>query len=126
MMQQTLVKVKQETEADHLKMAFVKVMVEEVKTIPDTPTKEQAEAVALSMPHIAESATELEQWLEDDDLIISRVNSPPLGAHEKSKKELQYPAACGGAVYSRLLKDWECSIMGRGSTNKLNLGSSNV
>ena len=33
-------------------------------------------------------------------LIISRVNSPPLGAHEKSKKELQYPAACGGAVYS--------------------------
>jgi hypothetical protein len=32
-------------------------------------------------------------------LIISRVNSPPLGAHEKSKKELQYPAACGGAVY---------------------------
>jgi hypothetical protein len=34
------------------------------------------------------------------NLIISRVNSPPLGAHEKSKKELQYPAACGGAVYS--------------------------
>jgi deoxycytidine triphosphate deaminase len=34
-----------------------------------------------------------------EDLIISRVNSPPLGAHEKSKKELQYPAACGGAVY---------------------------
>jgi uncharacterized membrane protein len=33
-------------------------------------------------------------------LIISRVNSPPLGAHEKSKKELQYPAACGGVVYS--------------------------
>jgi hypothetical protein len=36
-----------------------------------------------------------------DVLIISRVNSPPLGAHEKSKKELQYPAACGGAVYLR-------------------------
>jgi hypothetical protein len=33
-------------------------------------------------------------------LIISRVNSPPLGAHEKSKKELQYPAACCGVVYS--------------------------
>jgi predicted MFS family arabinose efflux permease len=32
-------------------------------------------------------------------LIISRVNSPPLGAHEKSKKELQYPAACCGVVY---------------------------
>ena len=37
-------------------------------------------------------------------LIISRVNSPPLGAYEKSKKELQYPAACGGVVYSLSLK----------------------
>jgi photosystem II P680 reaction center D1 protein len=37
--------------------------------------------------------------LVTSSLIISRVNSPPLGAHEKSKKELQYPAACGGAVY---------------------------
>jgi hypothetical protein len=36
-------------------------------------------------------------------LIISRVNSPPLGAHEKSKKELQYPAACCGVVYSLFL-----------------------
>jgi predicted nuclease of predicted toxin-antitoxin system len=36
---------------------------------------------------------------DQPSLIISRVNSPPLGAHEKSKKELQYPAACGGAVY---------------------------
>jgi hypothetical protein len=40
----------------------------------------------------------------EDRLIISRVNSPPLGAHEKSKKELQYPAACGGAVYFTLFE----------------------
>ena len=38
-------------------------------------------------------------YREINDLIISRVNSPPLGAYEKSKKELQYPAACGGVVY---------------------------
>ena len=30
---------------------------------------------------------------------------PPLGAYEKSKKELQYPAACGGVVY-RIFKTW--------------------
>jgi predicted helicase len=47
-------------------------------------------------------ATQRDEWVYDfskNILIISRVNSPPLGAHEKSKKELQYPAACGGAVY---------------------------
>jgi hypothetical protein len=48
-------------------------MVEEAKTIPQTPTKEQIEAVALSIPHIAESATALEKWLEGEDLIPSFV-----------------------------------------------------
>jgi tetratricopeptide (TPR) repeat protein len=56
-------------DGDELKRSFCRGMVEEAKTIPDTPTKEQVEAVALSIPHIAESATELEQWLEDKDLI---------------------------------------------------------
>ena len=54
-----------------LKRSFCRGMVEEAKTIPENPTKEQVEAVALSIPHIAESATELEQWLEDEDLIPS-------------------------------------------------------
>ncbi|WP_162561054.1 tetratricopeptide repeat protein [Microcystis aeruginosa] len=56
-------------DGDELKRSFCRGMVEEAKTIPDTPTKEQIEAVALSIPHIAESATKLEQWLEDEDLI---------------------------------------------------------
>jgi tetratricopeptide (TPR) repeat protein len=55
-------------DGDELKRSFCRGMVEEAKTISYTPTKEQVEAVALSIPHIAESATELEQWLEDDDL----------------------------------------------------------
>jgi tetratricopeptide (TPR) repeat protein len=58
-------------DGDELKRSFCRGMVEEAKTIPETPTKEQVEAVALSIPHIAESATELEQWLEDKDLIWS-------------------------------------------------------
>ncbi|MDB9415485.1 tetratricopeptide repeat protein [Microcystis aeruginosa] len=58
-------------DTDELKRSFCRGMVEEAKTIPETPTKEQVEAVVLSIPHIAESATELEQWLEDDDLIPS-------------------------------------------------------
>jgi tetratricopeptide (TPR) repeat protein len=58
-------------DGDELKRSFCRGMVEEAKTIPESPTKEQIEAVALSIPHIAESATELEQWLEDEDLIPS-------------------------------------------------------
>ncbi|NCR42635.1 MAG: tetratricopeptide repeat protein, partial [Microcystis aeruginosa W13-11] len=58
-------------DGDELKRSFCRGMVEEAKTIPYTPTKEQVEAVALSIPHIAESATELEQWLEDENLIPS-------------------------------------------------------
>ena len=56
-------------DGDELKRSFCRGMVEEAKTIPENPTKEQIEAVALSIPHIAESATKLEQWLEDEDLI---------------------------------------------------------
>ncbi|MBE9072284.1 tetratricopeptide repeat protein [Microcystis sp. LEGE 08355] len=58
-------------DADELKSSFCRGMVEEAKTIPQTSTKEQVEAVALSIPHLAESATALEQWLEEEDLIPS-------------------------------------------------------
>jgi len=56
-------------DGDELKRSFCRGMVEEAKTIPESLTKEQVEAVALSIPHIAESATELEQWLEEENLI---------------------------------------------------------
>ncbi len=58
-------------DGDELKRSFCRGMIEEAKTIPENLTKEQIEAVALSIPHIAESATELKQWLEEEDLIPS-------------------------------------------------------
>jgi tetratricopeptide (TPR) repeat protein len=64
-------KLAQREDGDELKRSFCRGMVEEAKTIPEHPTKQQVEAVALSIPHIAESATALEQWLEDEDLIPS-------------------------------------------------------
>jgi tetratricopeptide (TPR) repeat protein len=66
-------KLAQQEDTDELKRQFCQGMVEEAKTIPQTPTKEQVDAVALSIPHIAESATELEKWLEEEDLIWSFV-----------------------------------------------------
>ncbi|MBE9089028.1 tetratricopeptide repeat protein [Microcystis aeruginosa LEGE 11464] len=56
-------------DGDELKRSFCRGMVEEAKTIPQDLTKEQVEAVALSIPHIEESAIKLEQWLEEEDLI---------------------------------------------------------
>ena len=58
-------------DGDELKRSFCRGMVEEAKTIPEDLTKEQVEVVALSIPHLVESATELEQWLEGEDLIPS-------------------------------------------------------
>ena len=58
-------------DADELKRSFCQGMFEEAETIPQDLTKEQVEAVVLSIPHIAESVTELEQWLVEEDLIPS-------------------------------------------------------
>jgi tetratricopeptide (TPR) repeat protein len=58
-------------DGDELKRSFCRGMVAEAKTIPEDIIKEQVEVVALSIPHITESATELEQWLKDEDLIPS-------------------------------------------------------
>jgi hypothetical protein len=67
----TQVKLALREDGDELKRSFCRGMVEEAKTIPETPTKEQVEAIAQFIPYIAESATDLEQWLEDEDLIPS-------------------------------------------------------
>ncbi|XHR85100.1 MAG: tetratricopeptide repeat protein [Gloeotrichia echinulata GP01] len=44
------------------------VMVAVAKDIPDTPTLEQIKAVSLAIPHIAEVANNLIEYLSDDDL----------------------------------------------------------
>ena len=63
-------KLEQMPEAGKLKQSFCKVMVEEAQSLPQSPTKEQVDGIAPSIPHVAEAATELQQWLEDEDLIV--------------------------------------------------------
>ncbi|NEO59470.1 MAG: tetratricopeptide repeat protein, partial [Moorea sp. SIO4G2] len=62
-------KLEQMPEAGKLKQSFCKVMVLEAQSLPQSPTKEQVDGIAPSIPHVAEAATELQQWLEDEDLI---------------------------------------------------------
>ena len=68
-MLQTLVKVKQKTEADQLKRAFVKVMVEISQIIPETPTLEDIAIFEPSIEHLKIAPDNLIEWLDDDDLI---------------------------------------------------------
>ena len=55
--------------ADEYKRSFCQVMVAVAKEIPETPTRQEIEAVSLTVPHLAEVATIFIGWLEDEDLI---------------------------------------------------------
>ena len=55
-------------EADALKRGYCKAMVKAARTIPDTPVLSDIAAVAPSIPHIGEAATELQDWLSDEDV----------------------------------------------------------
>ena len=52
-----------------LKRSICQVMVAEAKEIPKTPTRENILEIAPAIPHIAEVAEKLTNWLTDDDLI---------------------------------------------------------
>ncbi len=56
-------------EADAYKRSFCRTMVAVAQEIPDRPTRDQIAAVKLSIPHLAEAATVLSDWLRDEDLV---------------------------------------------------------
>ncbi len=56
-------------DADALKQRFCQTMVAVAKEVPEAPTREQILAIAPTMPHIAEAAITLKDWLSDDGLI---------------------------------------------------------
>ena len=62
-------KLEQLERADEYKRSFCQVMVAVAKKIPERPTRQEIEAVSLTVPHLAEVATTFIYWLEDEDLI---------------------------------------------------------
>ncbi|AKG20388.1 tetratricopeptide repeat protein [Calothrix sp. 336/3] len=56
-------------QAEEFKRSFCQVMVAVAKKIPETPTLEEINAVSLAIPHIAEVANNLIQYVSDEDLI---------------------------------------------------------
>ncbi|MEH2176542.1 tetratricopeptide repeat protein [Nostoc sp.] len=56
-------------QAEKFKRSFCPVMVAVAKEIPETPTLEEINAVSLAIPHIAEVANNLIQYVSDEDLI---------------------------------------------------------
>jgi hypothetical protein len=73
MMQQTLVKVKQETEADQLKQAFASVMIEIAQQIPPQ-TLEDIQICSRAIPHLNIA---IKEGLIDENLFDS---SPAWGS----------------------------------------------
>ncbi|MEH1945181.1 MAG: tetratricopeptide repeat protein, partial [Nostoc sp.] len=55
--------------AENFKLWFCKVMVEVAQYIPNSATLEQITAVSPAIPHIAEVANHLIQYVSDDDLV---------------------------------------------------------
>ncbi|MEH2403835.1 tetratricopeptide repeat protein [Nostoc sp.] len=62
-------KLDESSEADEVKTAFVALMVEVAKQIPQRPNREEILNLTSAIPHIAEIATHLSQYLSDEDLI---------------------------------------------------------
>ncbi|NEO49245.1 MAG: tetratricopeptide repeat protein [Moorea sp. SIO4A3] len=62
-------KLAQLPEADGYKQRFCQTMVAVAKKIPETPTRDQITAVTPAIPHLAEAATALTDWLRDEDLL---------------------------------------------------------
>jgi tetratricopeptide (TPR) repeat protein len=55
----------------NLKESFCQVMAAVAKQIPDSPSRDLIETVHSAIPHIAEAATTLKEFLSDEDLIQS-------------------------------------------------------
>jgi len=62
---------KQNTECDRLKQAFYQVMLEVLSPIPDPKMSENIENFIPIIPHLAEAATTLENWLTEEKQILA-------------------------------------------------------
>ncbi len=62
-------KLEQLANASEYKRNFCQAIVEVAKTIPNTPTREQIVELTPAIPHIAEVAETLTDWVRDEDLI---------------------------------------------------------
>ncbi len=62
-------KLAQSPHPDALKQQYCQVMAEVARLVSEEPTRQQILAVALAIPHVEEVATQLQDWLNNEDLI---------------------------------------------------------
>lgn len=63
-------RIKHLVETKHIKCAFAAVMVEMAKQIPKSPAYKQALSITGAVPHVAETAMAMTEYLADEDLIF--------------------------------------------------------
>jgi tetratricopeptide (TPR) repeat protein len=80
--------VKQNTECDRLKQAFYQVMLEVLSPIPDPKMWENLESVIPIIPHLAEVATTLENWLTETTLQNWLTEEKQILAHKTKTSKL--------------------------------------
>ena len=64
-------KLEEKEQAAELKQKFCAVMIAIAQLIPQDPTQEQIQAVTIAIPHLSNVATELTEYIDDDNLIWS-------------------------------------------------------
>ena len=64
-------KLEEQPEATELKKQFCRVMNQIAQTIPHKPTLEEIQAVNIVIPHLSTVATELTEYIDDEDLVES-------------------------------------------------------
>ncbi|NEP81130.1 MAG: tetratricopeptide repeat protein, partial [Okeania sp. SIO3B3] len=63
-------KLEKMAEVEELRYQFCRGMVVEAEKVPHTPVKAEIEELTLSIPHLAETATEMRSWLKDGDFFL--------------------------------------------------------
>ncbi len=62
-------KLEEGEQATELKQKFCQPLIEIARSIPKTPTQQEIQAVALAIPHLSLVATELTEYIDDENLL---------------------------------------------------------
>ncbi len=88
------------------KKAYCQLMVNISKEVPEQPIKTDIEALTLIIPHLTVVAKELNEWIEDDDLIIPYVGISRFYEGQSFYKEAEpWRKQCLDIVQKRLGED---------------------
>jgi predicted metal-dependent hydrolase len=73
-LQNKMEQLKQTTEMEQMKRAFVAVMATVAKQIPRAPTRQQILSVSIAIEHLEEATSAMAEYLPDEELVQRTIN----------------------------------------------------